>query len=87
MTVESGQRSRALWRRQLVLTVLAVVAFASVAGITQIALSDWGRSPANRAEALTLAALVGIAVVVLLGAACLHALRIAQLVLRRGETD
>jgi uncharacterized membrane protein YcjF (UPF0283 family) len=87
MSPDNDQRSRALWRRQLVLTVLAVVAFASVAGITQIALSDWGRSPGNRAEALAMAAVVGIAVIVLLGAACLHALRIAQLVLRRGETD
>jgi hypothetical protein len=71
--------SRALWRRQLVLTGFAVIAFASIAGLTRIALSDWGRSPANRAEFLALAVAIGLAVLALFAAACMHAFRIARL--------
>jgi len=62
-----------------VLTALAVFAFAGVAGLTRIALSDWGRSPDNKAEFLVLAAALGVVVAVLLGAACVHAFRTAQL--------
>ena len=87
MALLSTDSSRALWRRQVVLTALAVFAFAGVAGLTRIALSDWGRSPANKAEFLVLATIVGAAVVALLGAVCIHVLRIAQLLIRRGETD
>lgn len=87
MALLSADSSRALWRRQVVLTTLAVFAFAGVAGLTRIALSDWGRSPANKAEFLALATVVGVAVVVLLAAACIHVLRIAQLLFSRGETD
>ena len=87
MALLSTDSSRALWRRQVVLTALAVFAFAGVAGLTRIALSDWGRSPANRAEFLVLATVIGAAVVVLLAAACIHVFRIAQLLIRRGDTD
>lgn len=87
MSVVPDGRSRALWRRQVVLTALAVVAFAGVAGLTRAVLSDWGRSPDNKAELLAVATIIGFAVVALLAAACLHVLRIAQLLLRRGETD
>ena len=87
MVVPSTGSSRALWRRQVILTALAVFAFAGVAGLTRIALSDWGRSPANKAEFLAMAIAIGAAVVVLLAAACIHVLRIAQLLFSRGETD
>ena len=79
MAVTPFDRSRALWRRQVVLTALAVGAFVGVAAITRVALSDWGRAPANRAEFLALATVIGVAVVALLLAVCVHALRIARL--------
>ena len=72
-------RSRALWHRQVVLTALAVPAFGGVAGLTRLALSEWGRAPDNRAEFLALAVIVGVAIITLLGAVCVHALRIVRL--------
>ena len=85
MASATTDRSRALWRRQVVLTAFAVVAFAAVAGITRILLSDWARSPANKAEFLALATVTGVAVAVLLIAACLHAVHIARLTFRRED--
>ena len=79
MLSSTADSSRALWRRQLVLTAFAVMAFAGVAALTRVALSDWGRSPANRAEFLALAIVIGMAVFALFAAVCVHAVRIARL--------
>lgn len=86
MATLAGDPARALWRRQVVLTTLALVAFTAVTVLTRVALSDWGRSPSNKAELLAVAAAVGAAVVMLLAAACLHAFRIARVVLAGGHT-
>ena len=92
----SDAGSVALWRRQGILSALAVAAFAAVA-VLNARVVDAHREAVARARLLLPAAdttgleiallAATIATVALLGAACLHALRIARLTFRRGETE
>ncbi|HEX7167321.1 MAG TPA: hypothetical protein VF230_10110 [Acidimicrobiales bacterium] len=87
-------RSRALWRRQALLTIVTTVAFMGVAFISAIVADTWDEAQARRrlslpapdttllVVALVVAAVVTVA---LLAAVCVHAYRIATLTFRRGE--
>ncbi len=79
------QLAQAYWRRQLVLSGLAVVALALAVGATRLVLADWGRDPANRALVVILVGLTAVAACVLLGALVLHTYRVALFAFRRGE--
>ncbi len=85
-------RSRALWRRQVVLTVLVTATCAAVAGLTMLVSrasdDDQTRArlhlePGNHRLVVVAAVLVAVAVVALLAAVCAHAYRIATHTFRR----
>lgn len=76
-----------LWRSQVVLTAVAVVAFAGVAGLTRLVLSDWGRSPSNEAVLYLAAGVTGLALVGLMIAVCRHVVRTARLTFRSYDSD
>lgn len=71
-----------LWRRQLILTGIAVVVFGAVSALTRVVLSDWGRRADNRAVLYGAAAIAAIALAALLVAACLHAVHTLRLTFR-----
>lgn len=90
------ERSRALWRRQFVLTLLVAASFALVVVLSGRVDAAYAEAVARRRlhlpvpdHSLLTAALVGTAalLVVLLAVACLHAYRIAKLSFATRETD
>jgi hypothetical protein len=96
MAVPSTGPSRALWRRQVVLTALVAVALGGVSMLSSRIANAHDRAVAARrlrlpepdTTWLTVASVVAtIILVALLVAACVHAFHIAQLTFRRGETD
>ena len=94
MTASLNDKSRALWRRQLVLTVLAAAALGAVATLSARVVNVSAEATALRLRGLpgpdTTLLTVGIVtasimLVALLVAVCVHAYRIAQLTFRRRE--
>ena len=77
--------AQAMWRRQLVLSGLAVAAMVPAAAVYVLANGQWGRDPDN-AQVVWLAAGGAILLLcVVLGAAVVHALRVARFTFRRGD--
>ena len=95
MTIDiTNERSRALWRRQVVLTLLVAATCAAVAGLTWLVSrasagertrAHFHLQPGDHRVLMIVAFVVGVAVVALLGAVCVHAYRIATLMFRRGD--
>lgn len=89
-------RSRALWRRQAVLTVLVAAGFGVVVLLSGAVRAVYDEAVARQRLSLPAAnhllldvALVvaGVVLIALLGAVCVHAYRIATLTFRRGEEN
>jgi heme/copper-type cytochrome/quinol oxidase subunit 2 len=88
------ERSRALWRRQVLLTLLVAATFLAVAGLTVLIsrASDHEQTrarfhlePGDHRVLVAVTIVTAVAVVALLAAVCVHAYRIATLTFRRGD--
>lgn len=92
----STDRSRALWRRQVVLTLLVSAACLAVAGLTtlvsrasdhELSRARLALEPGDHRVLVVVAAVTALAVVALLAAVCVHAYRIATLTFRRADEE
>ena len=90
------ERSRALWRRQVVLTVLVTATCIAVAGLTvlisrasdhELTRARLALEPGDHRVLVLVTAVTAIAVVALLAAVCVHAYRIATLTFRRADEE
>jgi uncharacterized membrane protein len=88
--------SRALWRRQVVLTLLVTAACLAVAGLTalisrasdrELTRARLALEPGDHRMLVAVAAVTALAVIALLAAVCVHAYRIATLTFRRADEE
>ena len=94
--IVTSERSRALWRRQVVLTLLVAATCAAVAGLatlvarasdSELTRARLAMEPGDHRVLVLVTAVTAIAVVVLLAAVCVHAYRIATLTFRRADEE
>lgn len=77
--------AQAMWRRQLVLSGLAVAALVPAGGAYALAEGEWGRDPSNALVVWLAAAGAMLLLCAVLGAAVVHTARVARFTFRRGD--